>query len=235
MVQRPIWMGALASLAAVIGTGPLFAPQLLAFPYHASIDGSQVWSETPLPRPQLQQIMARTQALVAHSPLADPAGERRHVFLTQGGWRWNWLALQNRNGFALSRAFSETIIINRSDLAADRVVINNAMIIDTKRIGGVRSLSDTLAHEVCHGMERRRYGAIRSDLLAPQWLREGYCDHVAQASSLSDEDVARLKAAGKSHGALVYYEGRKRVAAILAGNGNDVDALFAMKSDGGEP
>jgi hypothetical protein len=60
----------------------------------------------------------------------------------------------------------------------------------------------------------------------PRWRVEGYCDHVAQESALSDEDVARLAANGESHPALLYYRGRKRVEAELAANGGSVDALF---------
>ena len=200
--------------ATLLFVSPLFAPQLLAFPYHATSRGSEVWSEAPLPQHQLDRITGRAAQLVAASPLAR-ASEPRHIFLTQGGWRWTWLALQNRHSFALSRALGEPVIINRGDVATDRLS------------GVPRSVSGVLAHETCHGMERRRFGAIRSDILAPQWLREGYCDYVAQESTLSDADAARLKAESRNPPALTYYEGRRRVAAELARNGGNVDELFA--------
>lgn len=204
--------------AAVALVSPLVAPQLLAFPYHARSNGSAVWSETPLPQAMIDRVMARSGGLVAQSPLAL-RNEPRHVFLTQGGWRWIWLALQSRGTFGLSRRVFETVVINRSDLARDRVW-------NGRELGGERSLSGVLAHEACHGMERRRFG-LAVDLTKPVWLREGYCDHVAQESSLSDADAVRLKAAGQTHPALAYYDGRKRVEAILSANGGDVFALFA--------
>ena len=74
-------------------------------------------------------------------------------------------------------------------------------------------------------MERRQFGLF-IDLTKPAWLREGYCDYVAQESSLSKTDIARLRAAGTAHPALVYYAGRQRVAAMLARNGNNVNVLF---------
>ncbi|HUQ13601.1 MAG TPA: hypothetical protein VM055_04920 [Novosphingobium sp.] len=204
-----------ATIAATMAfVSPLFAPQLLAFPYHATSRGSEVWSEAPLPQPQLDRVTGRAAQLVAASPLAR-ASEPRHIFLTQGGWRWAWLALQNRRSFALSRAMGEPVIVNRGDVATDRLR------------GVTRSLSGVLAHETCHGMERRHFGAIRSDILAPRWLREGYCDYVAQESTLSAADASRLKAEGRTAPALVYYEGRRRVAAELARNGGNVEALFA--------
>lgn len=205
-----------AAVAAFIS--PLAAPQLLAFPYHAASHGSEVWSEAPLPQDQLDRVTARAAALDAASPLANRAGEPRHVFLTQGGWRWTWLALQTRDAFAVTRAVGGAVLINHNDLTADRVV--NAF-------GRTRTLSGVLAHETCHGMERRRFGVITSDMLTPQWLREGYCDYVAQESTLTGAEVARLRAEGRSVPALVYYQGRQRVAAALAANGGDVDALFA--------
>lgn len=207
--------GALALAIVLPFVAPIAAPQLLAFPYHATSHGSEVWSEAALPQDKLDTIMARSAALVAASPLADPAGEPRHIFLTNGGWRWSWLALNNRGVIGLTRALNEAVLVNGTDLAADRTT------------NGLRSLSGVIAHETCHGMERRRLGLIASDVRAPQWLREGYCDYVAQESTLSDADVKALEARKQHHPALPYYYGRKRVAAALAGNGGNVAALFA--------
>ena len=99
---------------------PLAVPQLLAFPYRAQSHGSVVWSETPLPPGELDRVIVGATGLVAQSPLADPDGEIRHIFLSQGGWRWTWLALQSRSAFGLTRAQNEVVLINRSSLAADR-------------------------------------------------------------------------------------------------------------------
>ena len=196
---------------------PLFAPQLLAFPYRASWRGSEIRAERPLPPRELDAVMRRAAMLVGQSPLAKDE-EPRSIFLTQGGWRWLWLANRTHGAFALTRPLNEAVVVNRNDLARDQVF--NAP-------GRIRSLSGVIAHETCHGMERRRFGVIKSDVASPQWLREGYCDYVAQESTLSDAEVARLKSEGRSVPALVYHEGRKRVAAELERNGGDVEALFA--------
>ena len=47
---------------------------------------------------------------------------------------------------------------------------------------------------------------------------------------LAAADFAGLMKAGISHPAMPYYLGRRRVAAALAANGGDVDALFAGPS-----
>ena len=221
---RALNLATVAAAAALVS--PLAAPQLLAFPYSARSQGSVVWSEAPLPQSALDKVLSRKTALVAQSPLTARRGETRHIFLTDGGWRWTWLALQSRDGFALSRGFTETIVVNRSSLADDNVVSGLRVRVDGKAVGGRRTLSGTLAHEFCHGMERRRFGPL-VDLTKPTWLREGYCDYVAQESSLSEADVALLKSKGRTHPALSYYEGRRKIAALLARNGGNVDALFA--------
>jgi hypothetical protein len=83
-----------------------------------------------------------------------------------------------------------------------------------------------LAHETTHGMLRRRYG-FWIDFTQPQWLREGYCDYVAQESSLTAAQAAGLEEQGSAHPALPYFHGRRRVAKLLEENGGSVDALFA--------
>jgi len=101
----------LVSLALVV---PILAPQALAFPYHARIGADEVWNEAPLPTPALRAMLARKNALVATSPLAQMP-EGRHIFLTQGRWRWRWLAAGSSDALGLTRAMNEAIIINRGD------------------------------------------------------------------------------------------------------------------------
>ena len=209
--------GVVLSALAVLLASPVLAPQLLAFPYHATSAVGPVWSERPIDQPALDRVAARSRALLAQSPIAGPH-EQRPIFLTDGGWRWLWLANTSAGGFALTRPITKAVVVNDADIGA--VPVRNGATISNER-----TLSAVLAHEFTHGVIRRRYGVIKS-ILAPQWLVEGYADHVAQESSLSDADVAKIEASGQSHPALVYYRGRKRVERILAANGNDIDALF---------
>jgi hypothetical protein len=197
---------------------PLIAPQLLAFPHYAEAGDSQVWSETPIDQAALDLVMARAETLVSASPIARTR-EPRRIFLTQGSWRWMWLANIHRGTFALTRLGGQNLIVNRADLAADRIVNN-------RPVGGARQLSSVIAHEMTHGVLLRHFGVIAM-MDQPRWRVEGYCDHIAQESALSDADVARLAARGEKHPALLYYHGRKRVEATLAANGGSVDALFA--------
>ena len=207
---------ALVLLVALPGTATV-APQLLAWPYSAEIGRTIVYSDRPIP-PQMRDVLARSDALVARSPLAEPGLERR-LFLTDGGWRWDLLALTSRGAFALRRPFRDAIIVNASDVAADRVE-NGAP------VGGVRSLSGTIAHETSHILVADRLGEWRA-LMLPSWKSEGYADYVARESSLGDADYARLRSNGARREAMFYYEARRRVAAALARNGGDVQGFLS--------
>jgi hypothetical protein len=197
---------------------PRIAPWLLAFPHHARAGSYEIWSESPIDQAKIDGIAARATALVGQSPLyVQP--ERRTLYLTRSGWRWHWLTFTLSGSFAISPPFGDGVIINSNSIAQDGVW-------NGRVVGGHRSLTGIVAHETCHGMLRRHFG-LSVDMTRPTWLREGYCDYLAQESSLSEADYAALVARGEQHPALPYYEGRRRVAAILAANGGDVDALFA--------
>ena len=204
------------AIGAVLVTS-VFAPEVLAFPHHRTIGDTAIYSDAPLPA-NLPQVLARSDALLRKSTIYGP-GYGRRIFLTDGGWRWHVLALQSSGAFGLTRAISGAVLINRSDVANDRV-FNGAA------VGGSRTLSGVIAHERTHGLIRARYGLF-ADMLYPAWLREGYCDVVAGGGSLSDGDVAALEARHQDHPALIYYYGRQRVTAELRANGGSVDALFA--------
>ena len=196
---------------------PIAAPQLLAFPYSAQIGRHRVYSEAPLDS-NLARVVARADALAARSRISDPE-PHQPIFLTSGGSRWLWLSLGSSGAFALSRPLVETIVVKRSDQAADRVMNGRA-------IGGQRSLSGTIAHEMTHGAIRWHFGTS-ADGRYPAWLREGYCDYVAGGGSLSDAQATQLSRTEPQAPALAYWRGRKRVEAELRRNGGSVDALFA--------
>ena len=216
--KRLHWI--VAAVLAVLAS-PLFAPQLLAFPYKAEVAGSTIRSVEPIDAAELDPVMDRALAKVAASPLAEP-GEHRDIFLTDGGWRWTWLANSTRGAFALTRPLTEDVIVNRSAPARD-IAFNGAP------VGGDRSLSGLLAHEFTHGLIRRHFGQVAS-LQFPRWLVEGYCDYIAGESSLDPAEVAALDAADSRHPALLYYHGRQRAEATLKKNGGSVERLFAEGS-----
>ncbi len=208
-------------LAPVIAIGSLsFLPEALLWPHSARFGETRVYSEAPIPA-EMARIIARSDSLLAASPLYEGPVARR-VFLSEGGWRWKLLALRTSGAFAFRRPFRNSIMFNRTDIAADRVE-------NGRTLGGDRTLSGTLAHETTHMLIARRYGEIQAGRF-PDWKTEGYCDHVAQESSLSPEEYRIVEASGNGHPALDYYRGRMRVARFLA-RGKSVDALFLGEGD----
>lgn len=214
IVRRHLTRGLALVLGLLMAVN--YVPELLAFPYKAEVRGVTIRAMQPI-GPAIEGELARADLLDAQSPIGGVRSTR--LFLTDGGWRWTLLALQAHGAFALTRPLSGAVVINRSDIASDSVWNGAA-------VAGHRTLSGVIAHETVHLMLVHRYG-LRV-LGFPHWKVEGYADHVAQESSLSDSEAARLKATGQSVPALAYYDGRKRVKAALA-SGQSVDQLFRGK------
>jgi hypothetical protein len=193
-------------------------PQLLAFPFKAAVGTTIVYSETPIP-PEISKVIGQSDALIKNGAIYSD-GYGKHIFLTNGGWRWWILALQLSGAFAFTRAISENVIVNISSVKENWVRGKFDIVRQ-------RTLSGVIAHERTHSLIRARFG-LKSKFF-PTWKVEGYADYVAQESSLTAADVARYKARGINHPAIVYLEGRQKVAAILQRNEGSVDQLFSVK------
>ena len=63
--------------------------------------------------------------------------------------------------------------------------------------------------------------------MAPTWLTEGYCDYVADESTLTAADVSRLRATGQGHPALVYYVGREKITRMIEQQDLMIDDIMA--------
>lgn len=210
------FVGWLIALPVLFWVAILLSPKLLAFPFHANIGDKSVYSEAPLSA-EINLVIDRSDALLRQSKIFSQA-HGKFIYLTNGGWRWRLLSFPGSpDAFGLTWPFIETIVINQSDIVADKVFSKAAK-------GRSRTLSGTIAHEQTHGLLRAHFGSAL--LFAPKWKVEGYCDHIAQNSSLNDQQAATLEKTDRDHRALVYYHGRQRVAAILAKNGGSVDQLF---------
>ena len=114
------------------------------------------------------------------------------------------------------------MIVNLSDPAAD-------MAVNGRAIGGKRSLSGVIAHERTHIWTGRALGLVENALL-PNWQREGYADYIAQETSLTTAEYARLKRSGAHHPAMPYYEGRQWIEAMAANKGGTIAAIFSSGS-----
>jgi len=211
------WTARIACGGAVVVAGVVHVPAALAFPYRADFGRTTVLSERPIDRDAMRHVLDRADRLLVASPLYRP-GLSRQLVLTDGGWRWDILSIGVRTSIAFRRPFSHALIFNRSSVAADRVT-NGAT------LGGVRSLSGTIAHEMTHRLVADHIGEWAAMRL-PAWKREGYPDYVAHETSIRPQDEALIRQRAPHARVLTYYEGRRRVAAELARNGGSVDALL---------
>ncbi len=213
--QGPVrWI---VSVLLVLAVAIIYAPQLLAFPYQQRIGTVTVYAERPIDS-RIGSELAHAEGLLRASPIYTGPLDRS-LFLTDGGWRWRLLAIQSPGAFAFRRPFSSAIVFNRSDVGKDRVMNGRA-------IGGTRTLSGVIAHETTHVMIANHLGEVRSAML-PTWQQEGYADHVARESSLTDAEAARLRKTDPGAPGLVYYDARQRVATALSAKRGSVDAFFA--------
>jgi hypothetical protein len=218
MIKRSIVaLAVFAGISVVYLAASLFSPALLLFPHERRVGETLVYSETPIPD-EIDTVIRRSDALLRTSELFEPRALSRPVFITRGGWRWRLLSFETANAFAQTRPFGESVIVNRADIALDKVWTGAP-------IAGERSLSGIITHERTHILIRMRFGVL-ADRMFPAWLREGYCDHVANSSTLSDGQASQLVAENRMIPALFYYQSRKRVERALRDNGGSVQTLF---------
>jgi hypothetical protein len=206
----------IAAALLAVPAAAMARPSLLPWGWHGQVGRFDVYAEA-VPAPDLQTELARSAALLSTSPMDDPAVHPT-LYLTDGGWRWHLLALTQGGSFAVTRTMLGGTIVNRSDVAHDAVYAR----------GYRRTLSGVVAHETTHVLQRERLGLAHYGRL-PAWIREGYADYVAQESTLSDADVARLRAQGRDDPAIFYRDARLRVADALA-HGESVDQLLGSTS-----
>src|SRR5687768_4594285 len=86
--------------------------------------------------------------------------------------------------FANSVPFVNNIIINKTDIPADLVIMN-------REERNSRSLSGVIAHEVTHLLIRERYGTLAASTM-PIWKNEGYCEHIAGDTTITFAEGIRL-------------------------------------------
>ena len=203
------------ALVALPFVSIILAPQLLAWPHKLVVGDTTIYAEHPI-APEIKSVLTQSDALLRRSAIySDSYGKR--IFLTEGGWRWRLLALNNAGGLAISRPLGSIIITHNS--------VSENWVKSDGQIGKTRSLSSIIAHERTHDLIRAHFGLL-SDMRYPKWKREGYCDYIAQESSLNAVQVAAFKKQGRGHPAIVYFEGRQKVTRALDVERKSVDQLF---------
>lgn len=166
---------AVGYLLLLIFPKPLFA-------HSTSYENYRVYSRAPLSS-EISNVLAESERRLKTSPLYD-ASIRRDVYLAGGHGMYALLSHKAYNSFANSIPYIENIVINKADVAADRVFLN-------RERNNSRSLSGVIAHEVTHIFIQRSYG-VTTSLTIPTWKKEGYCEYIAGDSTITLDEGIRL-------------------------------------------
>ncbi len=157
-------------------------PQYL-FANHISYGKFDVYSRGPVDE-NIHSVLDSAEEKLHRSPIYNDAVARR-VFLTDSHGFYTFLSNKAFRSFANSVPMLDNILVNRSDVAADRVFIQRSF-------RNNRSLSGVVAHEVVHLFIRKKFGAARVMFSIPTWKNEGYCEYIAGDTTISFEEGMEL-------------------------------------------
>jgi len=181
-------------------------PQVL-FAHSVSAEGITIYSRDPLPRETTQRV-AEIAGLVARSELAVP-GRQEKIFLCNSPWVFRLFCPRSTGAFGAAISVTDHVFVAQADLASN-VARRSAPSYNT------RAFSPLVAHEITHGLIRKRLGLIRAYRL-PDWVDEGFCEYVAGEGSFPDDEGLRQLAAGERHpsSAFRYFLYRQMVTYLI--------------------
>lgn len=168
----------LAHLVLAVFPQPLFAHRLDHT--HFTVRSTQ-----PIPV-EMRAVLDRADALLAESELNEP--DLHHdIYLCQSPRLMSYLFLRDMHfGSCL---WTGDTFITLGDPLQDRAYCRSRGPEDRRR----RTLSGSIVHEITHRLIKREVGFWNNRRL-PDWVKEGYCDLIAQDSPLPlAEAVERLR------------------------------------------
>ena len=213
-----------STVAAVAGIGYLL---LLGFPQmlfaHSIEHGKfRVYSREPLGE-GIEWVLDKAEEKLKSSPIYD-AGVQRNVYLTGSHGVYALLSHKAYRSFANSLPFIDNIIINKTDVAADRVILN-------REFNNTRSLSGVIAHETAHLFIRKHFGAIAATMM-PTWKNEGYCEYIAGDTTITlEEGIGRWRENPQDDANYRYIKYQLMVRQLLEREGVSLDDLFNKSWD----
>lgn len=200
-------------------------PQVL-FAHSLSAHGITFYSREPLPAEAALRA-ARAAELVNSSELSVP-GRTERVFVCDKPWLFRLFGPLSGGAFAFSTPVTDHVFVCRADFQND--IIRN-----TQPQYNTRSLSAVIAHEITHGLIRKRVGLLRSASV-PDWVAEGYCDYVALEGSFPEAEGMRLLRAGESHPSksFQYFLGRQMIRHLIEAEQQTFDQIVSAPGQAAE-
>ncbi|MHC4710446.1 MAG: hypothetical protein ACYTA3_08485 [Planctomycetota bacterium] len=169
----------LAALAAycVLHVLLVVFPQPL-FRHHRTYKNFTVYMRQEVP-PEITDVLDRVDTLLAASEINDPNAHHQ-IFLCNSYRLSRYLFLRNVHFGA--NLFTGATYITNANVAGDIAYCEKLGPNDTR----VRTLSETIAHEITHDLIRDHLG-LRRERKLPVWFKEGYCEVVAEGSAIDHE------------------------------------------------
>jgi hypothetical protein len=199
----------------------LYFPQPL-FAYSQQYGNLNIHSREAIP-PELAAIAARAQERLARVAFYNTERPRQ-IYLTGGFNMYTLLSHKAYRSFANSVPFVNNIIINKTDILADLVIMN-------RQERNSRSLSGVIAHEVTHLLIRERYGTLAASMM-PTWKNEGYCEYIAGETTIPFAEGIRLwRENPNDNTAYRYIKYQAMVEYLLEKEKITVDELFTRSFD----
>ncbi|MGY6649830.1 hypothetical protein [Wenyingzhuangia sp. IMCC45574] len=136
---------------------------------------------------ELKSILDASIELLKNSELYIPTSHQK-IFLCNDFNEFTFFTLFGRKAFGVNYPFTQNIFLSKTSISQDLIYRDDHQY-------NVRSLSSVITHETIHSLLRNKIGLIKV-LLLPEWKNEGYCDYIANESSLDEKsglDMFRKK------------------------------------------
>ncbi len=173
------------TVVALLWFGLLVFPQLL-FHHSVTHQGVTIYSRAPLPQETTARI-AEIMSLVERSELAA-RGRTERIFICNNLWLFCVFAPLTPRAVGFSVPVVDNVIIADADLVQN--VARGA-----SHVHNQASFSAAAAHEITHGLIGHRLGLWR-EIRLPRWVKEGYCEYVARASTFPEAEGYKLLTTG---------------------------------------
>ena len=158
----------------------------VCFPYNVTHQGVTIYSRAPLPQENTTRI-AETIRLVERAELAV-RGRTERIFVCNNRWLFCVFSPITPRAFGFSVPVVDNVFVAEADLAQN--VARSA-----SPVYNQYPFSSVVAHEITHGLIGHRLG-LWGEFRLPRWVKEGYCDYVARASSFPEAEGFKLLRTG---------------------------------------
>ncbi len=197
-------------------------PQVL-FSEHATRDQLTAHMRQEFPS-NIDRVLDRAQSLLSASELYDES-EAYDIYIINSHRLSRYLLLRNVH-FGCNMPTGDTFVVN-ADVAKDLAFCE----ILGPRDQRLRSLSETIAHEIAHDLIREHMG-WKAERDVPSWIKEGYCEFVAQGSAI-DHDLGLSIASEEAPFTLGFlnFKHRLMVEYLLASGKTSIGELLKTPPD----